>query len=555
MRDCRSLLVLTVLVASSGPAGAECKLGMLVELPVMMDQQVPIVTANINGTDEPFVADSGSFWSLISESAAANLKLRESPAPWGLRMQGMGGEFGVRIATIDRFTLAKIPFQKLEFLVGGTEHGTRAIGLLGQNVFRIGDVEYDLANGVIRLMRAHECKNANFAYWAKPGEYSVITIEASNAGAPHTIGQVTVSGTKLRAMFDTGASRSVLSRRAAERAGIKLTGEGVTDGGAWTGLGRKTVQNWIVPVASFAIGDEEIRNTHLRVTDTEIPGADMLIGADFFLSHRIYVATSQRKLFFTYNGGAVFNLEAAAKQSKVAQAGDAPPPAAAPADGSTDGPAGGAAGGLGNEAPVDAAGFARRGAAFASRKEYDRAIADLTQACTMAPGEASYFVARGEARWAARQFLPASADFDEALRLKPDDPAIMITRARLRISLGDRPGAQADLEAAGRLVPNNSQFRLSLARAYMQLDDYIGAIPQFDWWIASHADDANMASALNSRCWARAVLGRELDKALADCDGAIKRAPATAAFHDSRGLVRVWDPLESTCRHASLSIL
>jgi predicted aspartyl protease len=219
MRVCRSLLALTVLAASSGAAGAACNLGRLVELPVMMDQQVPIVTANINGTDVPFVADSGSFWSLISASAAANLKLRESPAPWGLRMQGIGGEFGVHVATIDKFTLANIPFQKIEFLVGGTEHGTRAIGLLGQNVFRIGDVEYDLANGVIRLMRAHDCKNANFAYWTKSDEYSEISIEASSAGAPHTIGEVRVSGTKLRALFDTRASRSVLSRRAAERAG------------------------------------------------------------------------------------------------------------------------------------------------------------------------------------------------------------------------------------------------------------------------------------------------------------------------------------------------
>jgi hypothetical protein len=32
---------------------------------------------------------------------------------------------------------------------------------------------------------------------------------------------------------------------------------------------------------------------------------DMIIGADFFLSHRIYVASSQHKLYFTYNGAGV----------------------------------------------------------------------------------------------------------------------------------------------------------------------------------------------------------------------------------------------------------
>ena len=296
-----------------------------------------------------------------------------------------------------------------------------------------------------------------------------MSIEPSSASEPHTIGEVRVNGTKLRAMFDTGAARSMVSRRAAERAGLNLEAEGVATGGSWFGLGRKPIRSWLVPVASFAIGEEEIRNTRLRVADTEVPGADMLIGADFFLSHRVYVATSQRKLFFTYNGGAVFNLEAAPKQSTVAQA-PAPPTAAASADGSapgaTDAAAGEAAGGLGNSAPVDAAGYARRGAAFAGRKEYERAIADLTQACTMAPGEASYFYARGQARWAVRQFLPASADFDEALRLKPGDPAMMITRAELHISLGDRPeranGTRGGGSPAARRqpVPPRSRARL-----------------------------------------------------------------------------------------------
>jgi hypothetical protein len=65
------------------------------------------------------------------------------------------------------------------------------------------------------------------------------------------------------------------------------------------------VQTWIAPFASFRIGDEEIRNTHLRIGDTGLRDVDMLIGADFFLSHRIYVASSQHKLYFTYNGGPV----------------------------------------------------------------------------------------------------------------------------------------------------------------------------------------------------------------------------------------------------------
>ena len=34
----------------------------------------------------------------------------------------------------------------------------------------------------------------------------------------------------------------------------------------------------------------------------------MLLGIDFFLSHRIYISKAQSKMFVTYNGGTVFAL-------------------------------------------------------------------------------------------------------------------------------------------------------------------------------------------------------------------------------------------------------
>lgn len=55
----------------------------------------------------------------------------------------------------------------------------------------------------------------------------------------------------------------------------------------------------------------------------------MLIGADFFLSHRIYVASSQGKLYCTYNGGPVFDLAATRAATAPDDRGGAP---AAPAE-------------------------------------------------------------------------------------------------------------------------------------------------------------------------------------------------------------------------------
>jgi hypothetical protein len=63
---------------------------------------------------------------------------------------------------------------------------------------------------------------------------------------------------------------------------------------------------------------------------------------------------------------------------------------------------------------------------------------------------------------------------------------------------------------------------------------------QYTDWIDTHRrDDAQMASALNSRRWTRAQWGQELEQALADCECALKLRPDTAGFLGSRGLVHL----------------
>jgi tetratricopeptide (TPR) repeat protein len=48
-----------------------------------------------------------------------------------------------------------------------------------------------------------------------------------------------------------------------------------------------------------------------------------------------------------------------------------------------------------------------------------------------------------------------------------------------------------------------------------------------------------MPDALKGRCWSRALLGQDLDKALADCNRALRLLPHDAMSLDSRGLVHL----------------
>jgi len=325
--------------------------------------------------------------------------------------------------------------------------------------------------------------------------------------------------------------------------GIKPDSPGVVYAGPTHGIGRNTIPSYIAPFSSFKIGDEEIRNTKLRIADIDIPGADMLIGPDFFLSHRIYVANSQHKLYFTYNGGPVFNLAGAKYPNTPRSASSATEPA--PSDTSTAmEPAADAAseGAKQQETDTgDAADYSRRGTALASRRDFEQALKNLTRACELAPDNAEYFYERGMVYWQMRQGAAAMADFDQAIKLKPDEVAALVSRAELLLQTGDRSRASADLDAASAVAPPQADVRYMMAHAYQRADLSAPAIAQYDLWIGSHADDARLPEALNSRCWARALTGVDLALALKDCNAALKRAEKSTPFYaritNSRGLV------------------
>src|ERR1700681_1441313 len=99
--------------------GAGCKIAKIAELPVTMIDAHPMVTAQINGVDASFIADSGAFFSMLTPAAAAEFKLSTYPAPFRLYVSGMGGGVSPSVTKVKVFTLAGVPIHNVEFLVGG----------------------------------------------------------------------------------------------------------------------------------------------------------------------------------------------------------------------------------------------------------------------------------------------------------------------------------------------------------------------------------------------------------------------------------------------------
>jgi tetratricopeptide (TPR) repeat protein len=146
-----------------------------------------------------------------------------------------------------------------------------------------------------------------------------------------------------------------------------------------------------------------------------------------------------------------------------------------------------------------AAAFTLRGRAYRAKGDLDHAIADYTEAIKIEPNFVLAFYSRGIAYFNKRDYDRAIADYTVSLRLTPRDIIALQNRGHAYQAKQDYDNAIADYSEAIKIEP------------------------KFSW-------------AFNDRCYARAIAGRELQQALADCNEALRLMPNDIHTLDSRGL-------------------
>ena len=430
--------ILLSCVAVPAPAVAKCSVGKYLELPVTMVGNNPVVTIQINGRDARFLLDSGAFFSTIAKANAQDYGLPVKDLD-NVRLTGIGGETSLGVVNAKEVTIGGYTFRKVDFAVGGSDTGF--VGLLGQNLLGTADIEYDLPHAMVRIMKSDDCKTAGLAYWAHDRPYTMLPIKWSE-GAKFTVASVTINGKTVDALFDSGAGTTIISRTAAKRIGVTPDSPGVREDGYVTGMGQKRVAAWRARFEAIDIGGEAIKRPILTIADQLLGDTDMLMGVDFFLTHRIYVDNKYHRMFVTYEGGPLFGLsprgavdETGARLDLISKAAE----------------------------PVDAAGFSRRGALFATHGKLREAIADFDRALAMAPGQADYVYQRARVRIDNDEPLLAAADLDKAITLAPNDARARMARATMRLMADDETSALIDLKAADAALAPTADARLALA--------------------------------------------------------------------------------------------
>lgn len=476
-------------------ADAACQLKTY-ELPVRMVAYRPIVTVKINGAEVSMLVDSGAYFSMLTGATAQQLQLAVQPLPASYRVFGHGGGIDVQLARVKQVSFGGMDWSDTEFLVGGNQLGAGIEGILGRNILAMGDAEYDLANGIVRLvMPSSGCGDAKPAHWPAGAAVAETPLIGSDRRDP--LITVRLNGKEVRALMDTGTMTTT----------VRLPAGRI--GGA--GVGR--VQSWAADFTLLELGSEKIANARLGVDESETDEQDMLLGLDYFLSHRVYVAKWQGKVYSTYNGGPIFW--------------------------STDGKSSSSLAPVDSVAQDDADGLARRGAAALARKDLKGALADLDRACELAPQVGRYRMERAFVHWAAKRWDDALTDLDEALRLDPTLHPARVQRASLLGFRGDVPRALADLQTLDSALPPSAHDRESMARMYDRYGLPQESLRQSQLWLDNHPRDARADDVLNERCWLRTTRNLELPLALQDCEKAVALDPKRHEHQDSLGWTRL----------------
>jgi tetratricopeptide (TPR) repeat protein len=181
--------------------------------------------------------------------------------------------------------------------------------------------------------------------------------------------------------------------------------------------------------------------------------------------------------------------------------------------------------------PNFATAYYNRASAYGMKTEYDKAIADYTRAIELNPGITGAYNNRGIAYFDKGDYDRAMADFNQQIRIAPD-ARTYTNRGITYYKKNDLDRAMADHNHAIRLDPNLAEAYSNRGLVYEAKSDHDRAIADYTQTIRLNP---NFAGAYHNRGIAYYEKG-DYDRAIADYTQAIRLNPNYAKTYGRRGL-------------------
>jgi predicted aspartyl protease len=288
------LLLLILLARCETDPEVDCGLTMVAQVPLQVQDRLPVVPAGINGKWVHLVADIGAERTTISNATADRLGLPHDPR-YKVQSVGIGGATTSTDVTIDRLVLGGVHFPIQRVAVGTfnlqTTRGLSADGLLGADILLAYDLDIDVPDGTLTLYRSRQCPNIR-PPWPEPS----VEIAGVRARKDRLLVPFELDGAEGMALLDTGAQGNVLSMAMARRMGLTeraLAGDPPVRN---TGTGGVSISR-LHQFRRLRIGPLVEAAPTIVVLASDFGVGDALIGQDFLEGRRVWLSFRNRQIF------------------------------------------------------------------------------------------------------------------------------------------------------------------------------------------------------------------------------------------------------------------
>ncbi|GEM_PF-1884352 len=320
-----------------GRAEAACVMQKVGVLHVRVENNRIFVPGTINGRKIDFMIAT-DIDSLILPNAAEDMQL---PQMLGTRFLPFVyfEEIKIGPTLVHDVTIDGVPARDTLFHILGHRAdfgGPDKVAILGRDFLHQFDVEFDLDKHEVSLFKPQNCKGSDEVYWSDSYNALDMTPNRRSIRVP-----ISLNGKRAEADLNTSNPYTAVGIASAYELDVTRTAPGVSrTEDSYDLLANRPIETWLGRFLSLTLDHETIKPAWMRFRalsnaprSTGIEGrdfgepetgyarpeldfmagvwrkgseAEVSLGVDFMLAHRVLVAYSQDRLYFTYREGAPF---------------------------------------------------------------------------------------------------------------------------------------------------------------------------------------------------------------------------------------------------------
>lgn len=275
-------------------AGSKCAIPKIADLPVTISDGHILVPMQVNGSEQLFILDTGSFTTSVTPELADALRLPH--VPQSTSSVGIGGATTTQDVRAKELAIGGFRFHNTDLatvsITQSPASSARAAGLIGAPFLSAFDIEVDLPHQRIGLYGSRHCAEG-FLPWAQP--YSTLGADTTSDG--HIVVTAMLDGKPFSAVIDTGAPRSLLITSASQKLGLTIDDFAKDPQVRQPGAGRRSIVAHVHRFSRLSLGAEVFDHPLIEVGDARGFKAEMLIGLDFLATHPVWFGYGTKQVF------------------------------------------------------------------------------------------------------------------------------------------------------------------------------------------------------------------------------------------------------------------